>query len=283
MENIRINPYNSNNFLASKEQINNILKQSDINIPIKNLSIYNQAFTHKSYIKQILANRTLDIHDSKNDALELQDVSNERLEFLGDCIANSIIVYYLFIRFPTEQEGVLTKLKTKLISTEYYSKFARYLKLGKHLIISKHVDEHGNGRDSEKMLENVFESFIGALFLDFSNIPSVYTEKLGLLSGPGYEVCQKFVIQLLEKLIDFDDLRQNDDNFKDILLRHYQATFQITPKYTEIRADGPPNNRIFTMGVFDKDGKIVGKGFANSKKKAEQIASRNALKHFGKL
>jgi len=282
---VKLNLYNSNNFLATKEDIENILKRVGINLSIKNLKLYNQAFTHKSYIKQVLVNINNEsiINYNTNSVLELQDISNERLEFLGDCIANSIIVYYLYRRYPNEQEGPLTKLKTRLISTEFYSKFARFLGFGKYLIISKHVDDYGNGRDSDKILENVFESFVGALFLDFSNIPSVYTEKLGLYSGPGYEICEKFVVNLLERLINFDELRQNDDNYKDILLRYYQATFQITPKYIEIRADGPPNNRIFTMGVLDKDNKIVGKGIANSKKKAEQIASLNALKFFGKL
>ena len=216
---IKINPYNPNNFLISKEHVEEILRKVGINLPIKDLKKYQLAFTHKSYLKRILQNKTLDISIVKDaNVLDLQEESNERLEFLGDQITNSIIVYTLFQRFPTEQEGFLTKLKTKLISTKFYAKFARYLGLGKYIIISKHVEEYGNGRNSDKILENLFESFMGALFLDFSNIPSVYTSRLGLLSGPGYEICEKLVVHLLEKLIDFDDLIQNDTNYKDILL-----------------------------------------------------------------
>jgi ribonuclease-3 len=215
--------------------------------------------------------------------VELQDESNERLEFLGDQITNSIIVYYLFQRFPTEQEGFLTKLKTNLISTRFYARFARYLDLGRFMIVSRFVEEQANGRNSEKLLENLFESFMGALFLDFSNVPSVYTTRLNLLSGPGYEICEKLVHHLLNTLIDFDDLTQNDRNFKDILLRYYQATFGIVPRYCEISSEGPPNNRIFTMGVYDADGNIVGRGSGNSKKKGEQEASLDALKHYGAM
>jgi ribonuclease-3 len=281
---IKINPYNPNNFLASKEEIEEILRKTGINLPIRDISLYHQAMTHKSYLKKILQNRTLDIHIEKGkDVLELQEESNERYEFLGDIVANTCIVYYLFRRYPKEQEGFMTKLKTNLISTQFYAKFARYLGLNRYLIISRHVEEQGNGRNSDKILENLFESFMAAVFLDFSNIPSVYTTKLGLLSGPGFEICEKIVVHLLEKLIDFEDLTTNDTNYKDILLRYYQATFQITPKYIEISVDGPPNNRIFTMGVLDKSGVIIGQGVGNSKKKAEQLASLEGLKYYKKI
>ena len=66
-------------------------------------------------------------------------------------------------------------------------------------------------------------------------------------------------------------------------MRFYQATFQITPKYIEISVDGPPNNRIFTMGVLDKAGVIIGRGTGNSKKKAEQLASLEGLKYYKKI
>jgi len=281
---IKINPYNPNNFLVTKEQVQEILRKVDINIPIKNIKYYQTAFTHKSYLKKMLSNKGIDISiDKSPDVLELQDESNERLEFLGDVVTNTCIVNHLYDRFPTEQEGFLTRLKTNLISTVWYSKFARYMGLHKYLIISKHVEEVGNGRNSDKILENVFESFMGALFKDFSTIPSVYTQKLGLLSGPGFEVCEKLVTHLLQKLIDFDDLCKNDTNYKDILQRHFQALYQTTPIYIEICVEGPPNNRIFTMGVLDINGKQIGRGIANSKKKAEQLASLEALKLLGKM
>jgi ribonuclease-3 len=284
LDTIKINPYNPNNFLATKDQVEEILRKLGINLPVRNLKLYQLAFTHKSYLKRILQNRNLDVNiDKEPGVLELQEDSNERLEFLGDQITNSIIVYFLYRTYPTEQEGFLTKLKTNLISTQFYARFARYLGLQRFLIISKHVEEQGNGRNNDKILENVFESFMGALFEDFSNIPSVYTQKLGLISGPGYEVCEKLVVHLLQKLIDFDDIVQNDTNYKDILLRFYQATFQIVPRYVEVNATGPPNNRIFTMGVYDKDGTVVGRGIGNSKKKAEQLSSQDALKYFGRL
>ena len=79
------------------------------------------------------------------------------------------------------------------------------------------------------------------------------------------------------------NLIMNDDNFKDILLRYFQHTFSITPKYVQLETTGETNNRIFTMGVLDPQGNIVGKGTEKSKKKAEQEASRQALVYYGEL
>lgn len=280
---IRISPYNINNVMIQRNDIETILRKADIQIPVRDVKLYQKALTHKSYIKRILTMKTVCEIPSRplHGELELQDECYERLEFLGDQITNSIIVYYLYTRFPNEQEGFLTKIKTKLISTQFYARFARFLGLSRFIIMSRHVDEICNGRNNDKILENVFESFMGALFLDFSSMPSVHTKQLGLYSGPGYEICEKLVVYLLNHLIDFDDLTTNDTNYKDILLRYYQSNFQIVPRYVELKVEGPTNNRIFTMGVYDNNNVVIAQGTASLKKKAEQIASHEALKKFG--
>lgn len=279
----RISPYNIRNIMIERHDIETILQKANIQIPVRDVKLYQRAMTHKSYIKRVLTMKApFEIpHRPPHGELELQDECYERLEFLGDQITNSIIVYYLYTRFPNEQEGFLTKIKTKLISTQFYARFARFLGLARFIIISRHVDDVCNGRNNDKILENVFESFMGALFLDFSSMPSLYTKQLGLYSGPGYEICEKLVVYLLNQLIDFDDLTTNDTNYKDILLRYYQSNFQTVPRYVELKVEGPTNNRIFTMGVYDRNGVVVAQGTANLKKKAEQIASHNALQYFG--
>jgi ribonuclease-3 len=280
---IKIVVYNPNNFLATPEQIQSILLKADIKLPIKNIEYYRQAFTHKSYIKKVLNNEKFIVEENRNGCVELQDESNERLEFLGDSICNSIIVNYLFGRFPMEQEGFLTRIKIDLISTKWYATFAKYLEFDKYTMMSHHV-EAINGRKNDKILENTFESFIGALFKDFSNIPSVYVKQCGLLSGPGYEVCEKLVVHLLTKLVDFDDLRYNNTNYKDMLQRYYHE-FQITPTYKTISDNGVDPKFKFTMGLVDKDNvnKIISSGVGKTKKAAEQEAAKKALIHYGKL
>jgi ribonuclease-3 len=276
-----IKVFNPNNFLASADQIQSILLKADIKLPIKDIRYYHLAFTHKSYIKRVSNNKSLDI-EPNNKCLELQNESNERLEFLGDSICNSIIVNYLYDRFPNEQEGFLTRIKIELISTKWYAKFAKYLDFDKYIIMSQSLDQK-NGRTNDKILENTFESFIGALFKDFSNIPSVYVSKCGLLSGPGYEVCEKLVVHLLTKLVDYDDIRYNNTNYKDILQRYYHEAFQVTPQYRIVSVSS--DNKTFTMGLIDKTdpSKIFTQGTGKTKKAAEQEAARCALEIYGKL
>ena len=80
--------------------------------------------------------------------------------------------------------------------------------------------------------------------------------------------------------IDFEELVMTEENHKEILLQYYQKQFKITPKYLELGIEGPPHNRIFTMGVLDNSGDIISRGVAKSKKEAEQIASKKALEYF---
>ena len=75
----------------------------------------------------------------------------------------------------------------------------------------------------------------------------------------------------------------NNTNYKDQLLRHFQQSFQMTPKYEEEEVEGPPHQRIFTMSVSGPKGNIIGTGKGKSKKKAEQRASKYALIYYGKI
>jgi dsRNA-specific ribonuclease len=106
---------------------------------------------------------------------------------------------------------------------------------------------------------------------------------MGLVYGPGYSVCESFLIKVIEEVVDFEDLVMNDTNYKDMLMKYFQNKYSKAPKYIEISVDGPPNHRIFTMGVSDHHGKILGQGKESSKKKAEQMASREALVALGQL
>ena len=95
------------------------------------------------------------------------------------------------------------------------------------------------------------------------------------------EVCWEIIDTYFKDVSHY--ISKNDTNYKDILQRHFQALYQTTPNYIEISVEGPPNNRIFTMAVLDINAKQIGRGIANSKKKAEQLASLEALKMLGKL
>lgn len=283
-ETIIINPYNPYNKLVPKHVIEKLLNRK-----INNLSIYQNAFVHKSYCIKTKDEKTNSqdntikvLAERPENCLELQPESNERLEFLGDSILGAVVTTYLYRRF-NEDEGFCTKLKTKLVNSDTLASFTRYLKLEKYLIISRHVEDRCNGRHNPRILEDLFESLIGAIFLDFSKVEINTKPNLGSFYGMGYHIAEKFILNLLEKTIDFTSLIKNDYNYKDILLRFYQQKFSITPKYIEIKVEGPPHQRIFTMSVLDNNNEIVGTGKERSKKKAEQLASKEALIFYDQL
>ena len=281
MENeiIKLNPFNLNNKLITEEEVYEILREYEIEEKITNIELYQRAFVHKSYIKKE-NKEDVELEERPEDCLDLQEKSNERLEYLGDAILSATVASYLYERFPNEEEGFMTRIRTKLVNGEMLGSLAGKMNLNKHLVISRHVEEKCNGRNSVKILEDIFESFIGALYLDF-NETDVEHPRLEFYSGLGFQICQVFIINIIEKFVDFSDLILNDYNYKDQLMRYFQQKFKHTPKYKEIQVEGPPNNRSFTMCVMKNDNSVIAYGKEKSKKKAEQLASKNALINLG--
>jgi ribonuclease-3 len=111
----------------------------------------------------------------------------------------------------------------------------------------------------------MLEAWIGALYLHEGG------------GGKGFSTVQLFLTNLLETHVDFSSLIAEDTNFKDQLLRLFQAKFHEPPKYKEVDVQGPPHDRVFTMGVLDISGKVIATSTARNKKVAEQEASRLAL------
>lgn len=280
-ETVIVNPYNFNNNLLKPSDINNLLSEYDIDLTISNLSLYQLAFIHKSYTKKNPEDygENVEIAEKPEGALELFDEQNERLEFLGDSVIGLIVGKYLFERYTDQDEGFMTRMKTKLVNSDALCYFAKELGFGKFMIISRHVEDKCGGRESTKILEDAFEAFIGAMFLDFNEIN--LDDKYDFYSGIGFQVCETFIINLMEDKIDFSDLIINDYNYKDQLLRYFQQTFHKTPKYKEILSEGPAHDRRFTMAVLDDTGDIVAEASGRSKKKAEQLASKKALIKYG--
>ena len=257
--------YNDKNILIKKDEVEKILKHCELNLEIQNLQLYQRAFTHKSYI---VKEECVKIVENKINALELQPKSYERLEFLGDSVLGSIVVTYLFKRFFDQNEGTMTKYKARLVSKNALSSFARMLNFGPFLIISKQIEEN-NGRNNINILEDTFEAFIGAMLLDFEN-----QYKKGKINISGYEVCEKFILYIIENEIDIERLVLQDTNYKEQLLKYYQQNYQKTPKYKKLDNQ---NKKIFCIAVLDIEDNIFATGIHTNKKRAEQLASKNAL------
>jgi ribonuclease-3 len=280
-------PYNLNNILITQNDIINILSKYDVNIGnINHLEYFHQAFTHKSYVKKDVFTDEI-LKCSRNEMgnpdllLELQPDSYERLEYFGDRVVKIVVSFYLFNRYPHEDEGFMTRLQTKIEDKKNLSILSKELGLGKFFIISKQIDSL-NGRNMEKIHEDVFEAFMGALFL--SN---------------GFEPCCLLLLNLLETMIDYADKLYCDNNYKDNLLRYHHKMKWSFPEYIMIGYDGPPHKRTYIMGVEkhdlspnDKKKFIETKNYKElcisfgngmSKKEGEQKAAKMALILYGHL
>lgn len=311
-ENI-FNPYNPLNQEIKIDNIIQILKSYGVNYKIDNISLFQRAFVHKSYTKRPSIenkNSEIQIVDKPFDCISLKTKSNERLEFIGDGVLELITKYYLYRRFPKADEGFMTEKKISLVKNEHIGKLAYEMKLHKWFILSKHTEEK-NTRTNFKKLGCLFESFLGALFLDVNklniNDENNWFQNI-FITGPGFQMCQVFIENIFEKHVDWTELINTDDNFKNKLQVFIQKEFKITPDYIEINHD---IENGYTMGVYlcigqeihevkkenaidfkniksfkkinellEKDNNIfilLGKGIHKIKKKAEQIACNEAI------
>jgi ribonuclease-3 len=271
-------PYNLNNIYIEEKDVLQILKTYNVNIDkIIHIEYIKQSFTHKSYCKKdiypqhILEASKKELNNPK-DLIELQDKSYERLEYFGDRVLKLIVSFYLFHRYPKQDEGFMTRLQTKLEDKKNLAVMSKEMGLGKYFIISRQI-ESMNGRNLEKIHEDVFESFIGALFL--SN---------------GFEVCMYLIVNLLETLVDYSEKLYCDNNYKDRLLRIHHQNKWTFPQYVTIHFEGPPHKRKYIMGIEKHDyqggsieNRCIGYGIGTSKKEGEQNAAKMALIIYGIL
>ena len=307
------NPYNSLNVEITLNEVQSILTKYGVPGIIDNINLYKRAFVHRSYTKRPhLENacQNITIVEKPADCMPLSTKSNERLEFLGDGVLELVTKYYLYRRFPKENEGFMTEKKIAIVKNEAIGKIAIEMRLNKWLILSKHAEEK-NIRNNLKKMGCLFEAFIGALFLDVNKIKVTDDDgwfKNIFVTGPGFQMAQIFIENIFEKHIDWIALIQNDDNYKNILQVKIQKEFKVTPHYLEIEHD---IENGFRMGVYlcvgqhvyncthnnsihinhlktfqavqdyiETHGKIflfLGEGTHKIKRKAEQIACNEAL------
>ena len=258
----KANPYNLNNSYITETDVINIMKSLNINdFTLNNLDFYKTAFIHKSYCKL----KDYEEYEYPGaPCLPLQEESYEKMEFLGDAILGSIVSSYLYERFyeiHNQNEGFLTKLKIRIICGENLCKLSKNLSFGKHIILSKHVEETCSGKENTNILEDIFEAYIGAIYLDH-----------------GYDMAERFVINVIETYVDFTDMLMNDTNYKDQISRYFQriSDENIKPIYKHSKCE---ETGMYKCELYHKD-KLIISGEGISKKKSEQDVSKKALQYF---
>ena len=207
----------------------------------KKLSLYKLAFYHRSTFNE----------------LSEQAQNNERLEYLGDALLNSISAEYLYQKYPNGNEGFLTKMRSKIVKRKTLNYIADAMGLDTLLM------ECNRTHSSVSMLGNALEALIGAMYLEL-----------------GYDKTKKFVTQnLFRKYLDIHDLENNDDNFKSRLLEWGQKNghdvqYKVLSKFKQDHRD---RYRV----VVSVDGEDLSTAEDFNKKNAEQQASEAALSKLG--
>ena len=310
---ITFNPFNFLNKEVTLEDIQSILTKYGVPGKVTNLKLYQRAFVHQSYCHRPFLNQeqtAVKIVPKPDACVDLYHKSNERLEFLGDGVLECVTKFYLYRRFPRENEGFMTEKKIALVKNDAIGKLAHEMGLHQWYMLSKHAEEK-KMRGNLKKLGCLFEAFLGALFLDFNKL-DIYDEDRWFqdmfVTGPGFQMAQIFIEKVFETHVDWTTLINTDDNYKNILQVKIQKEFKTTPEYVELGH----NEHGFNMGVylcvgqpiwktspaaavpFDKFKTLeavqvqlrhtpsmlvyLGKGTHKIKKKAEQLACEAALK-----
>lgn len=226
------------------DALNQDLKQlqTELDIFFHNQHLLRQAFTHSSYVNE---NR----HANHQD--------NERMEFLGDAVLELTVSEYLFHSHKHRSEGELTKLRASIVCEASLVKFAEDLRFGSYVLLGK-GEEITGGRSRPALLADVFESFVGALFLD-----------------QGLEAVKAFLNQYVFTNLSFEGKLQMED-YKTQLQEFTQQDNMGTLEYRIVDESGPAHERVFISEVY-LDEQLLGTGSGRSKKEAEQQAASHAL------
>jgi dsRNA-specific ribonuclease len=280
-------PYNPLNIILQENDLKALFDNNGISgIQFNNINLYRTAFIHKSYCTMKNADFTTSNMKCPTDCIPLQDMSYERLEYLGDSILNFIVANYLYMRFPDQNEGFLSKIRTRIVNGKMLGYLAEKIGFNKYAIISKQVEE-ANGRNNYKIMEDIFEAFIGALYIDFqTTVDKVLLPeriKLEPLTGAGYFIVEQWIIHIIENYIDFSELILQKTNYKDMLVNYMQQTFQYTPKFYELNISTKDSVKIFNYCIKDRNNTIIATATGYSKKDAENNVSKEALLYYGQL
>jgi ribonuclease-3 len=213
-----------------------------LGLPAIDEDLLRQAFAHPSYVRE----HRLPPHSS-----------NQRLEFLGDAVLDLIIAEHLYLQFPEEPEGELTRRKAALVRKSTLAEISRQLGLGERLLLG-HGEEETGGRRKASLLADAVEALIGAVYL-----------------ATGWETTRRFVLDHFADLLA-QDVSGPAQDAKTLLQETIQSRTKCLPSYELVQISGPPHERCFEVRVCFQD-QLLGEGSGTGKRAAEQAAAKQAL------
>ena len=228
------------------QTLSKILKEK-FDISFNNKALLMEAMTHSSYT---------------NEHKEMKGIYNERIEFLGDAVLELTISDWLFRQFPHFQEGQLTKLRAQIVCEDSLSLLAKECSLNEYLLLGKGETLSG-GREKPAILCDVFEAFIGALYLD-----------------KGVNEIQRFLNLVVIPKIKNGRYELITD-FKTELQEYLQQNGPVHIRYELVKEEGPSHDKTFTVQLI-VDGKKYKTASGKTKKAAEQMAAKLTMEELTK-
>ncbi|WP_141500805.1 ribonuclease III [Paenibacillus luteus] len=219
--------------------------QQRLQLSFKRTKLLRQAFTHTSYVNEHKRGSAQD---------------NERLEFLGDAVLQLLVSEYLFSTYPQRPEGELTRMRASIVCEPSLAQFAERLELGSHVLLGRGEEQLG-GRQRQALLADLFESFVGAIYLD-----------------AGIEQTRAFLNEHMFPFVESNDYGLLVKDSKSKLQERSQHHGLGAVEYRIIEERGPAHDREFVVEVYLGEERF-GVGSGRTKKEAEQRAAAEAWRN----
>ena len=222
-----------------------------IGYTFKDPQLLERAMTHSSYANEEYAGRA-----------DVQTLSNERLEFLGDSVLSTVTTEYLYKTITDKPEGELTKIRAQVVCEQALDKIAAKLELGRFLLLGK-GEEHNGGRERPSILADATEALIAALYLD-----------------GGLDTARSFLMDYIPPMVETARRGVLFKDYKTSLQEIVQRSREETIAYVQDGEEGPDHNKRFHVTLYINSNPFA-EGVGRSKKEAEQIAAHAALNLMG--
>lgn len=214
-----------------------------IDYKFNNGKLLERALTHSSFVPQ---GKDRPLHN------------NERLEFLGDAFLDAIVAVELCRLMPTVPEGVLTKIRAKVVCEKSLAEVGREMKIGDYMRLSSGEIASG-GREKPSIIADAIEAVIGAIFID-----------------SGYEEAERFVLRIMSEHIKLAVAGKLINDYKTEIQERVPANLHGELKYELVREEGPEHDKVF-FSELRFCGKLIGSGTGKTKKEAEMNAAKEAV------
>ena len=213
-------------------------------------------FRDAALLERALTHRSWAHENRQSDDENMRDAQNESLEFVGDSVLGLVMAEELYLKNPTLNEGQLTLMKHRLVSTEMLAKVSAELDLGSFLRMGRGEEKTG-GRGKQALLADALEAVIGAVFFD-----------------AGYVEARQFIKKIFAEELKIATPDSSLD-YKTMLQEKLQAQKLGTPEYRVVKTEGLPHERRFSVEAVWESGTSSGEG--TSIKAAEMMAARKAV------